>query len=397
MITKGIDFIVPVVLLPFLVNKLGISAFGLLSFALAIGIYFSSMMQYGYNISAVRAIARVKDDFSALSTSFSALFISSICICLFFAICYLFLFFIDEIYTEFSLYLSVLFFILMQSIFPAWLFQGIEKMHFIAISNSFCKFLYLIMVLFWVNTPEDSYLVPLLQGFSWMIAIVIAIIIIIKNKLVTFIFPSWRAVKDTYIEGWSAFVTQFAPTLYANSMTFILGVFHGNVIVGIYSAAIRVIEIFNALAFLLVNAALPLLARNMKLHKWVEKVMIFAGGALGLFVFIGSNWFVPVFFTENTEQIMLLVKLSSLMIPFVFIRMAYGPAYLMLIGADKIYQNIVLGSALIGFMLAWIFVPIWSLEAAVIIMVSTSIVMALLTVIVVKHKGYSVDLLKENT
>ena len=69
--TKGVDFIVPILLLPYLVNALGIEQFGLLSFALAIGIYFSSMMQYGYNISAVRAISRVRENEKSLSIAFS--------------------------------------------------------------------------------------------------------------------------------------------------------------------------------------------------------------------------------------------------------------------------------------------------------------------------------------
>jgi PST family polysaccharide transporter len=85
-ITKGGDFIVPIVLLPYLVNVLGLTQFGLLSFALAIGVYFSSMMQYGYNISAVRTIARVRDDPSQLTISFSELLISSILICVLFSI-----------------------------------------------------------------------------------------------------------------------------------------------------------------------------------------------------------------------------------------------------------------------------------------------------------------------
>lgn len=273
-ITKGVDFIVPIVLLPYLVNALGLNQFGLLSFALAVGVYFSSMMQYGYNISAVRTIARVRDNALQLSISFSELLISSVLICALFSVCYLFMFFIDAIYHEYLLYLSVLFFVLMQSLFPAWLFQGIEKMHYIAMSNSLCKFLYLCSVIYWVNNPNDTYLVPFLQGLSWLLALIIAVAIIYQKKLVSIRKPSWNGIFETYKQGWPAFVTQFSPTLYSNSMTFILGIFHGNTVVGLYSAAVRIIEIMNAIAFLLVNAALPLLSRNIQLHKWLKNTMI---------------------------------------------------------------------------------------------------------------------------
>lgn len=149
------DFIIPMLLLPLLIARLGIGTFGSLSFALAIGIYFSSLMQYGYNISAVRSIARSRDDFFLLSKSFSALLVSSILICLFFSICYLFLFMFDFIRQEFSLYASVLAFVFMQSIFPAWFFQGLEKMHFITITSGVSKLIYLLCVISWVDSPED--------------------------------------------------------------------------------------------------------------------------------------------------------------------------------------------------------------------------------------------------
>ena len=378
-LTKGVDFIVPVILLPYLVNALGLSQFGLMSFALAIGVYFSSMMQYGYNISAVRTIARVRDDAIQLSISFSELLISSILICTFVTIFYLFLFFIDAIYNEYLLYLSVLFFVLMQSLFPAWLFQGIEKMHYIAVSNSLCKFLYLCSVLYWVNNPTDTYLVPLLQGLSWLMALVIALVIIYKNKLVCLKVPSWQGVLTTYKQGWPAFVTQFSPTLYSNSMTFILGIFHGNAIVGIYSAAVRVIEIINAVAFLLVNAALPLLSRNIALHKWLKNIMIIAGLVLFALVFFGSVWFVPLLFLVESAQVLTFIQLAAFMIPFVFIRMAYGPAYLMLVGAEKSYQRIVLFTSLSGFIIAWLVIPQWQVTGAIYVMLSTTIVMTLLT------------------
>jgi len=383
-ITKGIDFIIPLILLPFLVGRLGISSFGVLSFALAIGVYFSSFMQYGYNISAVRSIARCREDKFLLSTVFSELWVSSALICSAVSICYLFLFTFDLVNSEFNLYASVLFFILMQSIFPAWLFQGLEKMHYIAISNGLCKLVYLIAVLMLIENSTDTYLVPLLLGASWALALLLAFYIIRKQQLVSFIFPSVRGVVQTYKQGWSAFVTQLAPTLYSNSMVFILGVFHGSIIVGIYSAAIRVIEIVNAFAFLLVNAAIPHLSRDIKFHHKFKNIVVLVGIFAGFAVCLGANYFTSLLFSENLAQITTIVQLGALMIPFVFMRLAYGPAYLMLIGFDRQYQHIVFGTSMAGFCFAWLVVPEWKAEAAVIVMVLSSMVMALLTVYVAR-------------
>ena len=66
-LTKGIDFILPLVLWPFLIKALGIETFGILSFVLAVSLYFGAFMQYGFNITAVRDVARVRGDRFKLS------------------------------------------------------------------------------------------------------------------------------------------------------------------------------------------------------------------------------------------------------------------------------------------------------------------------------------------
>lgn len=386
-LTKGVDFIIPMLLLPLLVSRLGIITFGSLSFALAIGIYFSSLMQYGYNISAVRSIARARDDFLLLSKSFSALLVSSILICLFFSICYLFLFLFDFIRQEFSLYASVLVFVFMQSIFPAWFFQGLEKMHLITITSGASKLIYLLCVITFVNSPEDVFLVPLFLGGSWALAGFGAAYLIYKNKMAVLSKPSVQEVILTYKQGWYAFITQLSPLLYTNSMTFILGIFYGPAVVGVYSAAIRIVEIVNGFAFLLVNAGLPHLSRNINIHRWFHKVVTATGIVSGALVYFGSDWFAPIMFKEDFEQILPLIKLAAPMIPIVYLRMAFGPAFLMLVGEEKVYQKIVLGSALTGFVTAWALIPIWEIHAAIFVLLGTSATMSLLTFVTAKREA----------
>ena len=378
-LTKGVDFIIPMLLLPFLVSKLGISSFGSLSFALAIGIYFNSLMQYGYNISAVRSIARSRDDYYLLSKSFSALLVSSLLICLFFSICYLFLFSFDFIRQEFSLYASVLAFVFMQSIFPAWFFQGLEKMHHIAITGGVSKIVCLFCILGLVKGPEDAFLVPLFQGAGWAMANIGAFYIISKNKLAGFKKPQIYDILLTYRSGWSAFVTQISPLLYTNSTTLILGIFHSPAIVGLYKASVRIIEIFNGFAFLLINAGIPHLSRDIRLHTWFKRIVVGLGVFWGVSVYFCSDWFVPLLFKDNGLQMLPLVKLASFMIPVIHIRFAFGPAFLMLQGEEDAYQKIVVLSSVAGFVCGWVFIPQWGIMAAIFVLLCTSSAMSLLT------------------
>ncbi|NNJ82196.1 MAG: hypothetical protein HKP11_08395 [Flavobacteriaceae bacterium] len=69
------------------------------------------------------------------------------------------------------------------------------------------------------------------------------------------------------------------------------------------------------------------------------------------------------------------------MVFFIFVRSAYGPNFLMLIGKDRVYKNIVLYSCLFFFVMAIIIVPIFEIYGAISIMLGTTFVMAALTFI----------------
>lgn len=378
-ITKGIDFVIPLLMLPFLVATLGIDGFGKLSFALAIGIYFTAIMQYGFSITAVREIARVRHDAAKLAETFSIILFASILLVFGGSVLFSGLFIIDSLASQWPLFGSTLLFIATQSLFPSWFFQGIEKMKYIAISNSMVKITYVIAVFSIVRNPEHAYLVPLLQGVAGLIGLLIAWYVIHTQRLTYLVRPKWTDITATYLKGWPAFVTQIAPTLYTNSMTFILGLQASAAVVGIFSAAARIIDIFNAIAFLLSNAFLPFLARDISQHKWVRWLLIVAGIGLSLMCYFGAFLFVPLMFNDHQESILAIVQGLSPMIFFIFLRFTYGPGYLMLVGKDKPYQYIVLVTAVLAFCGAWVSIPIWSSEAATVVMVSASAVMALLT------------------
>lgn len=385
-LTKGVDFAVPVLLLPILVSRLGFEQFGVLSFALAIGIYFTSFMQYGYNINAVKDIASSRDDSASLNQKFSTYFVSSWLISLVGVVLFLPLFLIDSVSADWPLYSSVILFSFCQGISPNWLFQGLEKMYHITWVNGVAKLLFFIGVYVFLEVPEQAYFVPLFQGLSVLFAVVLSLYIIYRQKLAEFKLPSIASIVNTYKEGWSAFVTQVTPTLYSTSMVFILGVTQSPLIVGIYSAAIRVIEIANAVAFLLMNAALPSLARDIKQHVWFKKIMVLLGGIASLVLYFGISFVAPYLFEQRTEQIIQLIQLASPMLLFVFFRLAFGPAYLMLIGREAVYRNIVFWCSFIGFIAACALVPPYGINMAIYILLAVSSMMSVLTFVSANKK-----------
>ncbi len=382
---KGIDFLIPLLILPYLVRTLGMENFGLISFSLSISIYFGSIMHYGFSITAVRDIARVRHNQDELSKMYS-IFISTIIVLIIVSLLIFIILvtFIASLNEFWILHLYSFYFVAMQSLFPAWFFQGMEKMKYIAYINLSTKILFLLSLWLVVTRPDDYIFVPLLNGIMMMISVIISFWIIHKDFKIKFYTPSVSEIKNILIEGRHAFIVQFSPTLYNNTATFLLGYTASNTIVGIYASATKLIDAFNSLAVLLSNTFLPYLSRNIQKHLKFSQIMIGAGIVLTGIAFFFSDALIILFFSKENLIIAQYFKLLTPMILFIFIRFAYGPNYLMLIGKEKVYKNIVLYTCLLFFAIALYLIPQFGIYGSIGIMLGASFLMAMLTTVAYK-------------
>lgn len=388
---KGVDFLIPLFVLPYLVKTLGIDVFGLISFSIAFNMYFGAIIHYGYSITAVRDVARVRHDKAMLSKTYSEFLGVSISLLLVsFIVFTLLVLLIPSLNQYWELHLYSFFFIAMQSFFPSWFFQGIEKMKFIAYINLSTKILYLVSLWILVKSPDDYLFVPLLNGFAMATSTIVSFIVIHKFLRVRFIRPTMSQAKNVLIKGRHSFTVQLAPTLYNSTAMFLLGYTSTNTIVGIYASATKLIDALNSIAVLLSSTFLPYLSRNIKKHVFFSRIMILVGVLLSVFAFVFSDQLITFFFSEENLIVSKYFRYLTPMVLFIFIRFTYGPNYLMLIGKDAIYKNVVLYSCLIFFLIALFLVPKFEIYGAIIIMTGTSFVMAVMTFFYYR-KNYNID------
>lgn len=61
-VLKLFNLILPLLALPYIARVVGVNNFGLIAFSAATIVFFQTTVEYGFNFTAVRDIARVKED-----------------------------------------------------------------------------------------------------------------------------------------------------------------------------------------------------------------------------------------------------------------------------------------------------------------------------------------------
>ena len=167
LLIQGSNFILPLIALPYLVITLGVEKYGLVMIAQSIAIFFTVIVDFGFNISATRQVALIKDDKKKLSQFFWNVYsIKFILIFATFLLLLCLVLFLDKFKPYPLVYLYSFGLVIGQAIFPTWFFQGIEKMKMIMIINLIAKLFFTISIFFFVLNPEDFEFVPFDQEIS---------------------------------------------------------------------------------------------------------------------------------------------------------------------------------------------------------------------------------------
>ena len=377
-VLRGFQFLIPLITLPYLVRTIGLEKFGLINFALSLGLYFGAVIQYGFGVTATREIARNRDDPEKLSQIYSSTLVASCLLALLCVVIFIPIVFLVEQFREYlELYLFTIAFVVFQSLFPIWFFQGMEKMKYITFLSLGTSSMFLISLFAFVKEQNDFVLVPLLNATAAFITFVIAITLIIKHFKVKLKRPRIQEIKTIYQNGHHAFISQLAPNLYNNSAVFLLGVFTNNTLVGLYTAATKVIDAVISFSYILSNTFLPYLSRNLHNHKVFQKIMFGSGLTLTLATFIFAEWITGLLFSTNNLEVAIYIQWLAICIFLLFTTMTYGTNFLMLIGKDNIVKNIALCTSLVFFGIALLIIPVWGIWGAIITLVGARFVMAI--------------------
>lgn len=347
-ILQLLNMFLPLLLLPFLVRKLGLETFGLLIFSQAFIMYFTLIIDYGFNISATREISTHKHDKAYISKVFYSVFFIKIFLFLFSFILISIIIFSFEVFSKnYILYYISFSIVIGQMLFPIWYFQGVENMKMIAILNVIIKTLYTLTVLIFISSSEDLLYVAGFNSVSFIVVGTIAFYIAVRN--LPFTSLDYQYTKLFFKESSTIFFSNFFSSMYSVSNNFLLGIFTNTTLVGIYGSFEKIISALKGLYFPLYQALFPFVSRQKDKKDFIKK-MILPIGLSGVMMMITLYSFADFFITilySNKELIENInyFQYMSLILPLASLNMLFNFLYLnsMKMYKERMYTMITAG------------------------------------------------------
>jgi PST family polysaccharide transporter len=358
---KVLGYVFPLITLPYLARVIGVDKFGEIAFALAVVVYFQTFVDFGFNYTAVRDIARIRGDKNGVSRIFSTIIVTKIILMVFSFLVLLICIYLIPSFKENRLILLLTFlYIPGYILFPDWFFQAMEEMKYITLLNLLAKLLFTSLIFVFIKEKSDYILQPILTALGYFISGIISIPLIIKKYKVTFSVPSFYEITQAIKGSWNMFISLFLPNLYTNFSVILLKMYSGMTATGIYSSGSKFIDLVDQLSLVLSRTFYPFLARRLDKHGIYVVISFLISIFAGLCLFFGADLLVSIFYTSEFSAAVKVLKIMAISPVFLFLMNTFGPNYLVLIGKENILRNIIAFCSVGGFIISWIIVPKYS-------------------------------------
>lgn len=344
------SYVFPLFTIPYLANVIGADKMGDIAFAAAVVVYFQTIVDWGFNYSAARDVARNKNDIDAVSRIYSnvmtaKLFLTIVCALIFTALVFSVPAFYEKRLLMFATYLYIPCGLLIQE----WLFQGLEKMRYFTILNLILKFLFTAAIFIFIREKSDFILQPLLNACG-NFAVGIASIIIIRKKLkIKYIRPNMQSILTSIKGSTDVFINQLMPNLYNSFSVMLLGFFGGSVANGKLDGGTKFVNLCNQMMSVVTRTFFPFLSRNIEKHAVYAKWNIIISSLISVMLFLFAPLIVDIFLTEEFLDSIIVLRIMAISVLFLTLSSIYGTNYLIVQNKEKILRHITVISSLIGF------------------------------------------------
>jgi PST family polysaccharide transporter len=356
--------IIPLVSLPYLARTLGPAGWGLVAFVTALAEFIVIVIEFGFNLSATREIARHRDSPTRCGEIMAGVLGAQ---CLLSVLAMLAAFvaahWIPVLSNDPKLLASGLVYALACGFSPVWFFQGLEWMRTAAALELVSKLATLGLLFAFVHQPADAWKALLVSATPAVASTIVGLAL--AWRTIPCRVPAPAQVREALRMGWPMFMFRSTESLYGVGNAFLLGLFAPVRYVGYFAPAEKISKAVFGLLNPIREAVYPrlshLAARGHHNAAYLAKVsaavMICGGFVLGGGVVVFAPLLVRIFLGGDFTQVVLILRIMAALPVLLSVTYAIGLQWLLPLGLDQVVNRIILCAGLLNVALSFLLAP----------------------------------------
>lgn len=358
-------YLLPLVSVPYLARVLHPDGLGLVLLAQSFAAVLTLLLEYGFNLSATREVARNRANKDYLAQIVAGVMGAKSLLLITAAIGAIIAAWIVPAFREHPWYAWLAWLIVAgQGLAPLWYFQGLERMQLPAFLDLGTRVLATAGIFIWIGAPDDGWKVLILYGAAGVLAAGVGTfwmyreLPILRPRLV----QVWSALRM----GWNMFLFRCVTSLYAVANAFILGLFVSPALVAYYGGAEKISKAFLGLLQPLSQALYPrmshLIAHDYKRAAYLARMsfVLLGGGfgiSMGALIAIFSPVLVNVVLGPDYAPAVPVLRVLALLVPLVSLSNVLGIQWMLILGMDRAFTAITAGAGVLNVGLAILLAP----------------------------------------
>lgn len=352
-------YLFPLATVPYLARVLGPEMWGVVAFAQAFGQYLTLGVEYGFNLSGTRQIARARNSVDRRAELLAGVVGAKLVLSVLAVAVALLLARYVPIFKEHPavLWAGVAWGIATAFSF-VWYFQGLERMRLVALLEVGTKAIAVVGIFLLIRQPSDAWKVLATMAAASTASSLVALVLTYRDT--PFRLPGRSDTIGAFRLGWSMFVFKGAVSLYTVANVIILGLFAPARFVGYYAGAEKISKAFLGLLSPVGIALYPRLsslvqesrARAARLAKTSIWIMGSGGLLIGIFVFAFAPLLVRLLLGAGYEPAIIALRLLALLPPLIALSNVFGIQWMLPLGLDRPFNKVILLAGVINISIA---------------------------------------------
>ena len=242
------NYVFPFITVPIVSRIIGPDKFGVLSFSSSFVTYFTILINFGFDLSATRAIASNRNNVEERNKIFNQVVLAKVLLFLVSIVLFtIALFTVPQLREEKEVAIFSFLLCLSWVITPNWLYQGMQELSRVAIFNMVTKVIFTVIILLVIKQKSDYVWQPLAISTAQIIVGIYSFTYALKRYSITLRRVKLMPVLELLWKERVIFFSMVVINLYTTTNVVLLGFLQSETQVGYYSAGYRLIVIIQSL------------------------------------------------------------------------------------------------------------------------------------------------------